>query len=306
MIARGHMGVNAGSWLSNVLFTLIHRNLPGFQRDYYFIFIFIDFCFRHATIFVIMPSLVLLSPFSPITQAVFLQSTNNSAWLVIVLTISIVLALLAIGYWVVLQLLPMLNLAAWTEKRPLKKKPSPQPQKEKTEKNIPAPASAATQRESLEWVKQEYPDALLMDAQTLVKEYQAGRRNFQSIYPTAVAPYETYFKWTVLDGIDLSRAMLYRAPFDGTSLLEANLNGAYLEGASLRGAVLRRANLSWADLNGADLSGADLTGANLSYASLQGADLTKAKLTGAIVTSEQLENVHSLKDAVMPDGSKFE
>ena len=145
-----------------------------------------------------------------------------------------------------------------------------------------------------------------MDAQTLIKEYQAGRRNFQSVYPTAIGPYETYLKWTVLDGIDLSRGILYRAPFDGTSLLDANLNGAYLEGASFRGAILRRANLTWADLNGADLSGADLTGANLSYASLQGVDLSKAKLTGAIVTPEQLENARSLKDTVMPDGNKYQ
>jgi hypothetical protein len=247
-----------------------------------------------------------LSNLYTLAQSVFLQSTNNMTWLVILLTISIVIVLLTIGYWLVSQLLPILNQTARSEKQSPKKKPFLLTKKEKVEKNVPTPAPAAAKQESLEWVKEEYPDALLMDAQTLVKEYQTGRRNFQSVYPTAVAPYETYLKWTVLDGIDLSRAILYRAPFDGTSLLDANLNGAYLEGGSFRGAILRRANLSWADLSGADLSGADLTGANLSYASLQGADLTKAKLTGAIVTSEQLENVRSLKDAVMPDGTLFE
>ncbi len=247
-----------------------------------------------------------LSLSAHVKSSIYLQTTNNTAWFVIGLSLLIVAILLGIGYWLVSQLLPMLSQISRPQTPTPKKKPAPQPQREPEAKNVPTPASVTGKPESLDWVKEEYPDALLMDAQTLIKEYQAGRRNFQSVYPTAVAPYETYLKWTVLDGIDLSRAMLYRAPFDGTSLLDANLNGAYLEGVSFRGAVLRRANLSWADLSGADLSGADLTGANLSYASLQGVDFSKAKLTGAIVTAEQLEKVRTLKDAVMPDGNKFQ
>ncbi|GAB4581884.1 MAG: hypothetical protein Fur0022_46360 [Anaerolineales bacterium] len=216
-----------------------------------------------------------------------------------------VIGLLGIGYWIVVQVFSLFDGKSETPPGRAKKQAPIPIQKEKEEKNIPTP-SVVGNSDPLAWVKEEFPDALLMDAQTIVKEYQTGRRNFQSVYPTAVAPYDTYLKWTVLDGIDLSRAMLYRAPLDGTSLLEANFNGAYLEGASLRGAILRRANLSWADLSGADLSGADLTGANLDYASLQGVDLTKAKLTGASVTPDQLQQARSIKDAILPDGHKAE
>jgi hypothetical protein len=228
------------------------------------------------------------------------QFLTNNAWLVVILTIVVVLTLLTIGFWLFSQFLSILNRGDSTVHKSTRK---PHPREEK---RMPESVDATTKGKSLDWIKKEYPDALLMDAQTLIKEYKSGRRDFKNAYPTAIAPYETYFKWTVLDGVDFSRAMLYRAPFDGTSLREANFNGAYLEGASFRGAILQQANLSWADLSWADLSGADLSGANLSYASLQGVDLTKAKLKGAIVTSEQLENVRSLKNAVMPDGSKNE
>lgn len=234
----------------------------------------------------------------------FLQTTDKTAGGMILSALIIVGVLLAIGYWIISQFFGLWEEQPAPQKNP-QKQPPPPTKKEKEEKPLPSP-SVAGKPDQFDWVKDEYPDALLMDAQTVVKEYQAGRRNFQSVYPTAVAPYDTYLKWTVLDGIDFSRAMLYRAPFDGTSLLDANFSGAYLEGVSFRGAILRRTNLTWADLSGADLSGADLTGANLSYASLQGVDFTKAKLTGAIITPEQLQMARSLKDATLPDGRKAE
>lgn len=241
----------------------------------------------------------------------FLQAPLQNGFVLVIALFIIILLILGLAYWEVRQF-----MALWKSEPAQKQKPEKKP---RAQKQPPAPKEKAVEKEKVEektaapsatgsadWVKNDYPNALLMDAQTLVKEYQAGRRDFQNVYPSAVAPYDTYLKWTVLDGVDLSRAMLYRAPFDGTSLLDANFNGAYLEGVSFRGAILRRANLSWADLSGADLSGADLTGANLSYASLQGVDLTKARLTGAIISSEQLEAARSLKDAILPDGSKAE
>jgi hypothetical protein len=203
----------------------------------------------------------------------------------------IVLCLLFLMYWVLTHIFPLIpgqSSKQVVQKRKKERKPNTQ-QKEP---------------DSLGWVKEQYPDALVMDTQTLVKEFRSGRRNFQNIYPTAVGPYETFLKWTNLDGIDLSRAMLYKAPFDGTSLVKANFNGASLEGASFRGAILRSANLSWVDLTGADLNGADLTGANLSYATLNGADLSNAIMVDTIVTTEQLEVAHSLKGAIMPDGNR--
>ncbi|HNB53630.1 MAG TPA: pentapeptide repeat-containing protein [Anaerolineales bacterium] len=239
------------------------------------------------------------------TQENFFQTpAHNKGWLIGVALI-VIGGLLALGYWVLSQGFSLFEAKPPSQPAPPQKHPPAAPKKAKEEANVPAPTLAG-KPDSLAWVKEEFPEALLMDAQTIIKEYQAGRRNFQSVYPSAVAPYDTYLKWTVLDGVDFSRAMLYRAPFDGTSLLEANFSGAYLEGVSFRGAVLRRANLNWADLSGADLNGADLTGANLSYASLQGADLSRAKLTGAQITPEQLASVRSLKEATLPDGRKAE
>ena len=43
---------------------------------------------------------------------------------------------------------------------------------------------------------------------------------------------------------------------------------------------------------------------SVSLAKMERADLTEADLTGAKVTQEQLKTVKSLKDAIMPDGSK--
>ena len=76
----------------------------------------------------------------------------------------------------------------------------------------------------------------------------------------------------VLDGEDLSTAVLTNANLYGTSLIATNLTGAALSGT----------NLGLAQLEGAILSGADLTGADLSRANLNAADLNGAILTDAI------------------------
>lgn len=244
-------------------------------------------------------------PFMRQQFGVLAQTENSLGALVLILSVLIVFTLFGIGYWLLVQLLPVLQRNPKREVTTAAANP-PRNKTKKKEEIIPAPGTAWSDEESLDWVKREFPDALLMDTQTLIREYQAGRRNFRNIYPAAVGPYETYLKWTVLDQADFSRAMLYRAPFDGSSLVDANFNGAYLEGASFRGAILRRANLSWADLTGADLSGADLSEANLSYALLNGADLSNARLAGALITPEQLQDTHSLKGATLPDGSKHQ
>jgi len=67
----------------------------------------------------------------------------------------------------------------------------------------------------------------------------------------------------------------------------------------LRGADLREAILSFAHL-----SDAHLLQAHLSFADLRGADLNLANLSGASVVSEQLSEASSLKDTILPDGSK--
>lgn len=105
-----------------------------------------------------------------------------------------------------------------------------------------------------------------------------------------------------LHGIDLGRANL-----NGAYLNRANLGGAYLRGANLNGTNLSRANLREAYLSGADLSGADLSGADLSHAYLREANLNGANLSGArVLTAEELLQAKSLKNATMPDGTKYE
>lgn len=173
----------------------------------------------------------------------------------------------------------------------------------------PQPAPVATTKSKTnthDWIKKQYPNAVILDSRTIIKSYGEGERNFQNVYPAADTPYETYFMWTSLDEADFSRAMLYRAPFDGTSLKKCNFSGAYLEGASFKGANLSGANMAWADLSGTNLTNADLSGADLSYASVNGADLTDANLRDAHISDDQLDKVRSLKGAILPDGTRHE
>jgi uncharacterized protein YjbI with pentapeptide repeats len=95
------------------------------------------------------------------------------------------------------------------------------------------------------------------------------------------------------------------ANLGGADLGEAELIGAQLPEADLRGANLSLANLSEANLNGTELSRANLIGANLSKAGLSGANLSRAILSGAEVTAEQLAQVKSLEDAILPDDTKY-
>src|SRR5829696_4712623 len=99
-----------------------------------------------------------------------------------------------------------------------------------------------------------------------------------------------------------------RPDFRGINLSKTILGGADLREADLRGANLSRADLSRANLGGAHLGGADLRGAYLGGADLRRTDLTGADLRGAQeITNEVLESqARSLKEAIMPDGSKHD
>ena len=72
----------------------------------------------------------------------------------------------------------------------------------------------------------------------------------------------------------------------------------------LEGADLSFVNLLSANLSGANLSGTILLRADLSFVDLSGANLSGANLSGAIVFQKQLNQVMSLSNANMPDGSK--
>ncbi len=108
-----------------------------------------------------------------------------------------------------------------------------------------------------------------------------------------------------LSGANLSGANLSGAYLFGANLFFANLSGADLSKTYLSGAILSKANLSGADLSRADLEIAYLIDVCLSGANLSKANLSRANLSGAKVTSEQLDQVKSLKDTTMPDGSKY-
>jgi uncharacterized protein YjbI with pentapeptide repeats len=97
--------------------------------------------------------------------------------------------------------------------------------------------------------------------------------------------------------LTLSGAQLF-----GVNLTDADLSEAKLSEANLVMADLTRANLTDAQLMFADLRSAILTGADLSGANLLGANLSGA--TG--LSQKQLSQTASIKDAVMPDGTKVE
>ena len=205
--------------------------------------------------------------------------------------------MLAIAYWLLNQLF----------------QPTIQPKQSKQKKVEPKPSapksdgSSKTQNLNTldpEWVSEQHPNAVLIDAKSLIEAYKKGQRDFNNVFPSAVGPYENYLRWTTLDGANFSRAMLSQAPFDGTSLIGTNFNGAFLESASFKAAILRQADLSWADLRNADLTGADLTGSKLNFTALKGANLTNAILIGVTISDEQLESASSLKGAILPDGSR--
>ena len=138
-----------------------------------------------------------------------------------------------------------------------------------------------------------------------------------------------------LQDADLKLANLQGANLRIVNFQNANLFSANLKGADLKSANLQNADLSGANLQDADLSSANLQGADLRSAKLQGADLRNAKLRGADLRSAnlqdvklgadsslldytedanlkpdmlellQLNEVGSIVEAIMPDGTKY-
>ena len=82
------------------------------------------------------------------------------------------------------------------------------------------------------------------------------------------------------------------------TLLRTDLSLSCLSRANLRDARVLETNLSHVDL-----SQTDLRDAHLNQSSLRQADLCGANLKGALVTAEQLAQVISLQNTIMPDGS---
>lgn len=122
--------------------------------------------------------------------------------------------------------------------------------------------------------------------------------------PKAASEY-AYSYGISLDDINLNHVNLVGANLPA-QLERASLEGSNLEGDKLYNTDLIGADLSGADLAGADLSGANLTGANLTQTDLRGADLSGANLLlNWTVTGGQLASTTSLKDTILPNGTKF-
>jgi uncharacterized protein YjbI with pentapeptide repeats len=120
-----------------------------------------------------------------------------------------------------------------------------------------------------------------------------------------------------LSGTDMSGTTFRRANLSEANLCNANFFAANLREANLRAPDLREAlflntNLFGAILENAKLKEALILSAKLKEAFLKEADLSDANLSGIDLsgaldtTPEQLAKAKTLKDAIMPDGSKHE
>jgi len=119
-------------------------------------------------------------------------------------------------------------------------------------------------------------------------------------YPTPVLDlYGADLRGIDLRGCRLPDVVLADADLSGANLRDTGLRGANLKGANLEGANLKDADLSPAGGTHTDLSDANLSGVNLKNANLEGVNLRHA-----LVTDKQLAAAKSLRDAIMPDGSK--
>ena len=108
---------------------------------------------------------------------------------------------------------------------------------------------------------------------------------------------------------DLSGANLSFANLSFVTLSDANLSSTDLSNTNLRGSNLNNANLSNTDLSGADLRNANLNNAKLNNSrlyntKLKGAELCNVDLSNAKIIQSQLNTAKSLRNAIMPDGSK--
>jgi hypothetical protein len=105
------------------------------------------------------------------------------------------------------------------------------------------------------------------------------------------------FSSAFLMDVQLPKAKLARANFDGADARHADLTGASITDASLRNANLRGAKLEGASFAGSSLSGADLTGADLKNADLTGTTLEDADLQNSDWDGARWHSIQTLKGA---------
>jgi hypothetical protein len=92
-----------------------------------------------------------------------------------------------------------------------------------------------------------------------------------------------------LAGLLLPDAVLYRANFDGVTLVDQDLHSATVVGATFRGADLTKAALTEGDADDVDFEDARMVATHLGRTSLQRANLRRADLRDAHLRSADLQ-----------------
>jgi uncharacterized protein YjbI with pentapeptide repeats len=132
---------------------------------------------------------------------------------------------------------------------------------------------------------------LRMKAETLLKRYAQGKRNFHKAHLYRVNLSGADLRNADLRDADLRDADLSRANLSGANLSEADLSRANLSEANLDGADLSKACLMRANLDRVNLGGANLSEACLSYANLNEANLSRVRLIGAVLLGINLNRI---------------
>lgn len=175
-----------------------------------------------------------------------------------------------------------------------------------------------------------FPDnhelAVPLDIETLLAEYDDGRRNFNHVdlrngdLTRAKLPMisleESILQQANLSSANLAGGTLNHADFSNATLtnanfiaadlvraklIGANLAGAVMSGANLSGASLRKADLTNCIFVGANLTGVDFSGAVLKNTAFGGANLKGANLSEVDLSQVELTNL-DLTEALLPEG----
>ncbi len=149
----------------------------------------------------------------------------------------------------------------------------------------------------------------IFDNSDLSRKNFAGERLQSASFKNAV------LKSAVFTGSDLRKSDFTGSTLSGSILSKTDLRGAIFNNTDLFSVDFSGSNLSGLSLNNLDLSYADFTHANLKKTDLSGSNLTGAVFSGAVIEGANLKgsnasldalyNARSLKDTILPNGSKY-
>jgi serine/threonine protein kinase, bacterial len=138
-----------------------------------------------------------------------------------------------------------------------------------------------------------------MDANTLLKSYAKGQRNFTDVELSGLNLPKAVLPKSVWDNADISGSNLQNANLAGGKFAKTNFAETTLRGADLSQSQFANANLQAADLRGANLSGCQFSGTNL-----KGANLCGANLKGAKLPDDQLSMAKTNFLTIFPNGKR--